>query len=138
MTKPTFINILSYLFVKYIAFFVLLAFKEDRFKDLVIKNSMNNQDLFMNSFYYVVYILVHILFFMLIFSAPMYVSFKVKNLIYFVIIIAAILIAEYFFYTWSASQTDLMNGVYNGIISILFLLLFFFRNINCLYTQNTQ
>jgi hypothetical protein len=63
----------------------------------------------------------------------MYFSFKVKNLIYFVLIIVAILIVEYLFYTWSASQANLMNGVYNGIISISFLLLFFFKHIKSLY-----
>jgi hypothetical protein len=75
---------------------------------------------------------------MIVFSAPVYFSFRVKRLIYFALIIAVILIAEYLFYTWSASQANLMNGVYNGIISLLLLLLFFFRHISNLLQQNTQ
>lgn len=45
--------------------------------------------------------------------------FKVKSIVYFVPFLAAILWLEYFFYTWSASQLDLLNGVYNGIDCVI-------------------
>lgn len=134
MLKPTVLNILLFWFVKYIAFYVLLMFKNNNYALLKVNEIKNGGDLF----YYLWLFLFLPVVCMIVFSAPIYFSFRVKSLIYFALIIAAILIVEYLFYTWSASQANLMNGVYNGIISLLFLLLFFFRHISSLYQQNTQ
>lgn len=134
MLKPTVLNILLFWFVKYMAFYVLLMFKNNNYALLKVNEIKNGGDLF----YYLWLFLFLPVVCMIVFSAPIYFSFRVKSLIYFALIIAAILIAEYHFYTWSASQANLMNGVYNGVISLLFLLLFFFRHISSLYQQNTQ
>jgi hypothetical protein len=133
MLKPTILNILLFWFVKYIAFYVLLMFKNSNYTLLKVNEIKTGGDLF----YYLWLFLFLPVVCMLVFSAPMYFSFKVKSLVYFALIIAAILIVEYLFYTWSASQANLMNGVYNGIISILFLLLFFFRYISAIYQQQS-
>lgn len=137
MMKPKFFNVLIYIFVKYIIFFTFLAFKESRFRELVINNSANDFDLFINFLYYAVYVLAHIIFFTIVLTFPMYFSLKLKNLNYFFSIILAILTGEYLIYTWSASPTDLMNGIYNGMISIVFFLLFFFRHISLLHRDST-
>ncbi len=129
MLKPKFLNGLLFLVVKYIVFFVVLAFIGYRFKSLVIKNSDNTRELISNTGYYSVYILFYTLVAVMGFSLPIYFTFKVKNPIYFTLLISAILVVEYLLYTHLASTTDLMNGVYNGIISILFLLLFFYQHI---------
>ena len=129
MLKPAIRNILIFWFVKYLAFYVLLMFKNNNYTLIGFGELETGADWF----YYLWIFLFLPVVCMLIFSAPMYFSFKVKNLIYFVLIIVAILIVEYLFYTWSASQANLMNGVYNGIISISFLLLFFFKHIKSLY-----
>jgi len=131
MLKPKFFNIILFLFVKYIVFALVLAVMEDRFKLLVINNSDNKQELISNSFYYLLYVLVFIVAFILVFSAPIYFTFKVKRVIYFVLLMIAILIAEYILYVYLNSQKYLFDndGIYNAIISILFLLLFFYRYI---------
>jgi hypothetical protein len=134
MLKPTVLNILLFWFVKYIAYYVLLMFKNNNYALLKVNEIKNGGDLF----YYLWLFLFLPVVCMIVFSAPVYFSFRVKRLIYFALIIAVILIAEYLFYTWSASQANLMNGVYNGIISLLLLLLFFFRHISNLLQQNTQ
>jgi hypothetical protein len=133
MKRPTFQNIVLYLFVKYCVFFGMLALMENRFKKMVINNSENCQELFINTFYYIVYVLVYTLFLVFVISGPIYLSFKTKYAIFFMPLIATILVGEYFLYTWSASQTDLINGVHNGIISVLFLFLFFYRRINLMF-----
>jgi len=138
MLKPKFLNILLFLFVKYVVFFVILAFIGDRFKSLVIKNSDNTRELISNTGYYSLYILFYTLIGMIVFALPIYFTFRVKSPIFFVLLISAILIAEYFFYTYMASTTNLMNGVYNGIISILLLLLFFYRHIALIYKQQAK
>lgn len=134
MSKPTVLNILLFWFVKYIAFYVLMMFKNKNYALIGLGDLKTGEDWF---YYLWIFLFLRVVC-MIAFSAPVYFSFKAKGLIYFALIIAAVLIAEYLFYTWSASQTDLMNGVYNGIISLLFLLLFFFRHISSLYQQNTQ
>jgi len=134
MLKPTILNILFYWLVKYKIFYVLMMSKTKNYALIALGDLKTGEDWF----YYLLIFLFLPVVCMLVFSAPMYFAFKSKSMFYFSTIIVVILIVEYLFYTWSASQTDLMNGVYNVIISILFLLLFFFRNINSLHTQNTQ
>jgi hypothetical protein len=135
MLKPKFSNILLFLFVKYIVFFLALAFMGGRFKLLVINNSGNRQELFSNTGYYLSYIMIFTMLGILIFSAPIYFILKVKNAIYFVLLISGVLVGEYLLYTSLASTSNLMNGVYNGIISILFLLIFFYRHIVLIFSR---
>lgn len=134
MLKPTVINILLFWFAKYIAFYVLMMFKNNNYALIGLDNLKTGEDWF----YYLWIFLFLPVVCMVVFSTPVYFSFRVKSLIYFVLIIAAILVTEYLFYTWSASQVNLMNGIYNGIISLLFLVLFFYRHISSFYQQNTQ
>jgi len=133
MLKPTVLNILLFWFVKYIALYMHLMFKNNNYALLKVNEIKNGGDLF----YYLWLFLFLPTICMIVFSAPIYFSFRVKSQIYFTLIIAAVLIAEYFIYTWSASQANMMIGVYNGIISLLFLLMFFFRYISILCRQNT-
>jgi hypothetical protein len=135
MFKPTILNILLYLFLKYIAFYIFLMFKHDDFRLLQIE-SIN--DLGNSLYYFSVMMLPLILIIMALFSVPIYFAFRLKNAIYFSLIVVAFLIAEYIIYTYSASQTNLMNGLYNGILSTLFLLLFFFRNIKLLFMTDAK
>ena len=138
MLKPKFSNVLVFLIVKYIVFFVVLAFVGNRFKSLVIKNSENTGELISNTGYYSLYILLYTLIGVIAFSLPIYFIFKVKNPIYFVFLISVILIVEYLLYTYLASTTDLMNGIYNGIVSVVFLLLFFYQYIALILRRQTK
>lgn len=47
MWKPRFINILLYFLVKYMVYFIIIAFMDDRFKSIVIDNSENNREFFL-------------------------------------------------------------------------------------------
>lgn len=132
MLKPTILNILLFWFIKYIVFYVLLMFKNKNYALLKVNEIRNGEDMF----YYLWLFLFLPVMCMLIFSGPMYFSFKVKSLMSFMLIMATILIVEYLIYTWSASQANLMNGVYNGTISVLFLFLFFFKHISSLYQRS--
>jgi len=134
MFKTTFKNIIVFFFVKYFLFYVFLMFKNNDYTLIQINSFRNGEDVF----YYLWLFLFLPVLCSIIFSAPMYFTFKVKNGIYFILLLSAILIAEYFLYTYWASQADLMNGVYNGIISLLLLILFFFKHISLLFSQNKQ
>lgn len=132
--KASFVKIFLFWLAKYAAFYVFMMFKTGNYAFIKIYEIKNGEDLF---YYLWIFLFLPVISFM-IFSVPMYLSFRVKNLVYYVLIMVAILGTEYFLYTSLASQADLMNGIYNGIISVLFLLLFFFRHIRNLRKQDVS
>ena len=132
--KASFVKIFLFWLAKYAAFYVFMMFKTGNYAFIKIYEIKNGEDLF---YYLWIFLFLPVISFM-IFSVPMYFSFRVKNLVYYVLIMVAILGTEYFLYTSLASQADLMNGIYNGIISVLFLLLFFFRHIRNLRKQDVS
>jgi hypothetical protein len=125
MLKPRVPAILLFWLTKYVAFYILLMFKNKNYGLLKVYEIKNGEDLF----YYLWLFLFLPVVCMIIFSAPVYFAFRMNRPIYFALITIVVLAAEYLFYTWSASQADLMNGIYNGLVSIAFLLLFFYRYI---------
>lgn len=134
MRASNYFNIFLFLLTKYAVFFFVLAFKDNRFKKIVINISESGRDLVVNSFYYVVYVLIHMIIFTLPLSVPIYFSFKVRNWILFIFFIMLILIVEYFFYVYLTSQRHIdVDGIWNGIISIIFLMFFFFKHIKALF-----
>ena len=130
MLKPKYLNVVLCFFIKYVAFFICLAFIGNRFKTIVINDSANTREFLMNTMYYAEAILFStIVFFLPIFPTMIYLSFKVKNRILFSLLIIAVIIAEYSYYTYMASQSNYLNGIYNGLITILFLAIFFYKAI---------
>jgi hypothetical protein len=119
--QPTFTRIAVYFCVKYFAFYIFLAFKNNNFFFLEISN--------MSHFMYWWMLLFLPFTAFVIFSLPVYLLFRLKRLSLFNFSILLFLVAEYFLYTYLASQADLMNGVYNEIISLLFFVLLFFKQI---------
>jgi hypothetical protein len=65
----------------------------------------------------------------ILFVLPLRFAFLLKGLALRILIPFAVFVAEYFFYTYMASQLDLYNGLYNGLLSILFFVVFFYRSI---------
>lgn len=118
-------KIIFYYVLKYIVFYLFLMIKNDNYSLLYLSEIENGEDLF----YYVWLILFLPLVNMALFGIPLFFSLKVSNLAHFLFLIGGILLAEYFVYTFLASTTDLMNGVYNVGISIIFLFLFFRESI---------
>jgi hypothetical protein len=134
MLKPKFLNIIFFLFVKYLVFACVLAFGEGRFKLLVILNSNNRHELFVNSLYYLLYVIIVIFLFILIFSIPIYFVFKIRNAAFFSLLMITILILEYLLYIYLGSQKYVdIDAVYNSILTVLFLFLFFFKHIRSIF-----
>ena len=131
MLRPLFRNILLFFFVKYFLFYILLMFKNKDYSLIQISSLQSSQDVF---YYLWIFLFLPILS-IIFFSVPMYFIFKVKSGVNFILLMSAILVAEYFLYTYFASQADLMNGVYNGIISLLLLWLFFFKDISLILNR---
>jgi len=131
MMKTTFKNVLLYIFLKYLIFYVFLMFKNSNYALIRLQDLKTMTDWL----YYLWIFLFLPAISAILFTAPIYYSFRAKRAIYFILLISAVLVAEYFLYTYFASESDLMNGVYNGIISILLFLLFFYRNIGLIFNQ---
>lgn len=131
MLKPSFLNTLLFWFTKYIVFYVFMMIKNNNYALIRISELKTGEDWF----YYLWMFLFLPLVAMLIFSVPLYLSFKAKSSVYFTVAVIAVFVAEFFIYTWLASQANLMNGIYNGIISVVFLMLFFYRYIKKFYQE---
>jgi hypothetical protein len=125
MFKNSFKNIILYIFVKYLIFYVVLMFKNNNYMLIRIDELKTGGDWF----YYLWIFLYLPIVSTILFSVPIYFSFKLKKNLLFTLLIGAVFIAEYFLYTYLASTTDRMNGVYLEIIGILIFLLFFYRHI---------
>jgi len=132
MLKPIFRNILLYIFLKYLIFYVFMMFRNNNFY-LVNPGIRDGADLF----YYLWIFLSLPVFISVLFSPPIYYSFRIrmKKTIYFVLINIIVLIAEYFIYTSFASQLNSWNGIYNAIIGIIIFILFFYKRIRSKFTK---
>jgi hypothetical protein len=134
MFKASFKNILLYILLKYLLFFVFAMFMTNNFKLLRFYNLRTGEDWF----YYLWLILFFPILSMIFFSAPIYFSFRLKNIVYFILAIMAIIVAEYFVYVFFTSERHLnMKGVYNGIISLLVFYIFFFKQIFLILRHKT-
>lgn len=131
MLKSSVVNILLFWFVKYVVFYVFLMFKNSNYALLKVNEIKTGEDLF----YYMWLFLFLPIVSMIIFSAPTYYLFKVKGMGYAILIAVLILVVEYFAYTWLASQANLMNGIYNGLITIFIFLLFFYKPMKLVLEQ---
>lgn len=129
MFKISFFNGVYYLLIKYIIFSFFLAFIGDRFKNIVINNAETTQEVFKLTLGYVLYILFYIVILILLFCAPLYYILKIKKGIYFLILLIAFYVAEFFIYTQFFSPSDKTLGIYNTIIGILLMGIFFYKSI---------
>jgi len=112
--------------VKYFVFYLLLMIKNENTYFLKIGNIKNGVDLF----YYLWLLLSLPLISFLILFVPICFTLKVNRRGVFLFLILLILVAEYLVYTYLASSSNLMNGVINGVVSIIFLLVFFYKDIS--------
>jgi hypothetical protein len=132
MFKPTFSKILLYIFVKYLFFYIFMMFKNENYALVSFGQLESFQDIFYFLFIFLSLPIIN----SFVLSLPLYNVFKIKNIYYFSITVLLILAVEYILYTYLASQANLWNGIYNGIISLLFFSLFFFKSIVQISKEN--
>lgn len=125
MLKPKISNILLFIFLKYLFFYIFLMFKNDNYALISFGNLNSFQDLF----YYLFLFLTLPIFFSIILIIPIYFILKTKKIYLFFLSMLVVLLFEYFLYTYLASQANFWNGVFNGVFSVIFLCLFFYKSI---------
>ena len=131
MFRPSLINIILFFLFKYLLFYVLMMFKNSDFSLIQLSELRNLGDVFYYCWTFLFYPILSII----LFSAPIYYALKSKRVIYFILLLSLILATEYVIYTYLDSQLDLLNGVYNGIIGLLVLLLFFSKQISLIFNK---
>lgn len=118
-------KILMFMLLKYFLFYVFMMFKNSNYALIDIGN-LNSFAVF---FYYLwIFLFLPIVCFVL-FYFPIYHSFSKSNVYIFILINIAVLIGEYMVYTFFASQSNWLNGIFNSIISVLFFLIVFRKEI---------
>jgi len=65
-----------------------------------------------------------------LFTVPIYYILKIRSVAILTSLMFLVFAAEYFVYTHFASQMNLMNGVYNGILSLLLFSVYFLRAVS--------
>jgi hypothetical protein len=126
-----------YLFTKYLVFFIILAFLDNRFKNIVLDNSKDIHDVLIGSFAYSVEVLFAMFLFIFLLFIPIYLILKLNTVIYILMSFLIIVIIEYFVYEAGASFIHLdIDGLINAILSIIFFFAFFGKFIFSLKTVN--
>ena len=126
--KPSKLNVFLYLYIKYIILCVILAFLDNRFKNIVLDNSNGTSEILESSAGYILYCLFAILAIIVFLFIPMYLIFKLKNRALFLAAFIAIIVFECFLYgsIYSDNHWD-KQEIINALLSIAFLPLFFWK-----------
>ncbi len=129
--KPNFKNIVLYIFIKYFLFYVFLMFKNHDFTLIRVDELKSVVDWQ----YYLWLFLALPTLSAILFSAPNYYSFKVRASWVLILLVGATFVIEYFLYTYLASPSDFVNGIYLEIIGTLLFLLFFYKPIQSIFNR---
>ncbi len=127
-------KVVLFFFVKYVLFYILMMFKNNDFSLIQLNRLRNSGDLF----YYCWTFLFYPILCIVLFSLPIYYAIKSKKIIYFIPLLSLVLVTEYTIYTYLDSQLDLMNGVYNGGISLVVFILVFYKQIRLILNQSKR
>ncbi|PSL42291.1 hypothetical protein CLV51_1167 [Chitinophaga niastensis] len=130
MATVKFRIVLLYFLLKYLILYVLLMFIRQDYAFLRVDKLRSGGDWYYYMFMFLFLPIIN----MVLFSAVVYFSFKLKNFIAFVALIGLVSLAEYLVYVFFTSQKYVDEyGVYNGIIGILLFILLFYRQIKHVY-----
>ncbi len=102
MLKPKLQNILLFIFIKYLVFYIFLMFKNSNYALISVGNLKKFQDLF----YYLIIFLTLPIVFSIVLLFPIYYLLKIRNAYGFILSMVGVLILEYFLYTFLASQAN--------------------------------
>ena len=127
MNRPTYSRICLSILLKYLFFYTILMVLNNDFKLLQINNIHDGGDLF----YYLWIVLFFPIVDFILFSAPLYLSFKIKYFVNFTCVFVLILIVEYFVYAFFTSQKIYSrDSLIKVIINIIVLFIMFRKKIN--------
>lgn len=126
LKPPSILRLCFYLLSKYLVFFLLLGLLNKRYKSIVTDKSANAADVLSGTIYYGIEVLFTITILVILLIGPLILLFRIKNKGYFFLAFGLILILEYLLYESGASYIHFdLNGMLNGLISVIFFWLYF-------------
>lgn len=132
MLKPTFLNICISILVSYIIFLGIPMIMNGDYRLLEFSNIQNGTDLFLYLWLILFFPIVDII----LFSAPLYFSFKIKNRFSFILSVFLIFSIEYFIYAYFTSEKIYdQDGLQKVTIGIIIFILLFYKTIRSKFTE---
>lgn len=126
MIKPTFLNVCISILISYIIFLVIPMIINEDYRLLEFSNIRSGQDLF----YYLWIVLFFPIVDIILFSVPLFYSFKIKKIFVFILVIIAVYIFEYLIFTYFTSQKIYdEDGLQKVIIGLVLFFIFFYKSI---------
>lgn len=125
MLKPNLKNILLFIFVKHILFYIFMMFKNNDYTLISIFEYKTFQDWFMYLFIFLWMPFVYCFLFII----ALHYALNPKRLFITLPIILSIFVVEYTVYTFLNSPANYLNGIYNALIGAIVLLLFFYKSV---------
>jgi hypothetical protein len=121
------VKLLAVFMMKYLMYFLLLLFCDDRYSIFISKSATSGSEMVLNLWNYVLFTVPYCVFFSFLFFYPFCLSFKVRNLSLGFLLFLAALCIEYYGYTYLASQLNAFNGLLNGLLTMVLMLVFYLR-----------
>lgn len=129
MFKPKLENIILFFFLKYLVFYTFMMFKNNDYTLISF-----NQLIDANAVVYYLWIFLSLpAISTALFSVPVYFILKIRKALYLVPLVIGVFVIEYYLYTYMASESNLKNGIYLEVISIIILILFFFKHFKSIF-----
>ena len=129
MFKPKLENIILFFFLKYLVFYTFMMFKNNDYTLISF-----NQLIDANAVGYYLWIFLSLpAISTALFSVPVYFILKIRKALYLVPLVIGVFVIEYYLYTYMASESNLRNGIYLEVISIIILILFFFKHFKSIF-----
>ena len=122
---PSLIRVAAFLVAKYYAFFIVLAILGDRFQNAALANRHGAKGVLLNTLSYFIHISWGVLLLVLALVLPLNLVLRIRPRAVRLTGLCVVLFAEYGLYTWGFSPSDFSNGLYNALLTVIFLLLFF-------------
>ncbi len=134
MIRPRFLNIVFYIFLRHLIFYIFMMIKNNRLNILNANNFKSIEDII----YYILIFLPLPLISIILSSVPIYLTFKKGNVITFFMTFSIVFLIEYSIYTYLASEADPLNGIYYILIGFLLLLILFYKSIKLIFTKRVR
>lgn len=122
--KPSIKNLIFFITVKYVIFYIFMMFKNDNYFLLKVFELKKFQDIV---FYLLIFLMMPLIY-CILFLFPLYYSFKLGPL-YLLLILFLVFALEYIVYTLLASPSDYYNGIINLLIGIVLYLIMFGKSL---------
>jgi hypothetical protein len=133
--RPKYWKVVLFLFVKTVAFAVMIAFVNDRYISWVT-DPYKEASILKNTFHYFNYILIFgVIPSIILFSVLIYLCFFIRRPLLFVVSILFIFIIDYLFYSTMGGFVNNLERLYFWISNLFCFLLFFYRSIKTKFSD---